>query len=225
MFKQMPQNISTFGADIDGVIYLIYAIVGFFFVAMEGYLVYAVVRYRRREGVKAEYGTGETWREMRCVVALVVVVTILDFVIDLRGADVWAKVKQNMPTEGVHIRVEAQQFAWTFVYPGADGLFNTKDDLSVPRILHVPVNTKIRVTLTSKDVIHSFCIPETRLKQDIMPGREIDAWFEVTRTGTFSIVCAELCGLGHTKMLGVLEVHDAAGYERWIAETTKELLE
>lgn len=225
MFDKLPQNISTFGADIDGLIYLIYAITGFFFLVMEGYLVYAVVRYRRRDGAKASYLTGETWREMRWVVALVVAVTILDFVIDFRGADVWAKVKQDMPAAGVHVRVEAQQFAWTFVHPGSDGRLNTADDLSVPRVLHVPVNVKIRVTLTSKDVIHSFCIPEARLKQDIMPGREIDAWFEATRTGTFSVVCAELCGLGHTKMLGVLEVHDAAGYERWIAETAKELLE
>lgn len=225
MFERLPQNISTFGADIDGVIYLIYAITGFFFVAMEGYLLYAVIRYRRREGVRAAYHTGETWREMRWVVALVVAVTILDFVIDFRGADVWARVKQDLPEDGVHLRVVAQQFAWTFIYPGADRRFNTADDLTVPRILHVPVNTKIRLTLTSKDVIHSFFLPEVRLKQDIMPGREIDVWFESTRTGTFSVVCAELCGLGHTKMLGVLEVHDSAGYERWLAETAKEFLE
>ncbi|OGH62358.1 MAG: cytochrome c oxidase subunit II [Candidatus Lindowbacteria bacterium RIFCSPLOWO2_12_FULL_62_27] len=225
MFNNLPQNISTYGADIDGILYLIYAIVGFFFVTMEGYLVYAVVRYRRREGVRAVYQTGETWREMRWVVGLVAVVVFLDFLIDFRGADTWAKVKQDFPSGDVEILVKAKQFAWTFVYPGADGQFDTKDDLTVPRILHVPVHRKIRLTLTSEDVIHSFCLPEVRLKQDILPGRRTPAWFEVTRTGTFSLVCAELCGLGHTKMLGVLEVHDDSGYERWLAETAKEMFE
>lgn len=225
MLKSLPENISTFGGDIDGIMYLIYAIVGFFFFATEGYLLYSVIRCRRREGVRAKYETGETWRELRWIFGLVVVVTVLDFVIDLRGADVWAKVKLDMPPGDVRIRVEAEQFAWTFVYPGADGQFGTKDDLSVPRVLHVPVNRKIRLTMTSKDVIHSFFLPQVRLKQDILPGREIPAWFEATKAGKFPLFCAELCGLGHTKMLGELDVLDEADYEKWLADTTRELLE
>ena len=225
MFNSLPENISTFGADIDGIMYLIYAIVGIFFVFLEGYLFYAVIRYRRRDGVKARYETGETWREARWVFGLVIVVVVLDFAIDFRGADVWAKVKLDVPAGDVRIHVVAQQFAWSFVYPGADGQFGTKDDLAVPRILHVPVNRKIHLTLTSKDVIHSFFLPEVRLKQDILPGREIEAWFEATKTGTYPLVCAELCGLGHTKMLGVLEVQERADYERWMADTARELLD
>lgn len=224
--KTLPENISTFGADIDGVMYLIFGITGLFFVLMEGYLLYSVIRYRRRDGVKAQYETGETWKEAWWVFGLVLVVVVLDFAIDLRGADVWAKVKVNMPSgDVVRIKVVGQQFAWSFIYPGADGEFGTKDDVTVPRILHVPVNRKIHLTLTSKDVIHSFFLPEVRLKQDILPGREIPAWFEADKTGKFSLVCAELCGLGHTRMMGELLVQDQAEYDRWLEETTKELLQ
>ncbi len=225
MLKNLPQSVSTFSGDIDGILYFIYAIVGFFFVATEGYIVYSLVRYRRKDGVKARYETGETWREMRWIIGIVIVVTVLDFVIDSKGAGVWAKVKENFPEGDVRIKVVAQQFSWTFVYPGADGQFDTRDDLTVPRVLHVPIHSKIRLILTSKDVIHSFFLPEVRLKQDILPGRQINAWFEATRTGTFNLFCSELCGLGHTKMLGSLEVQEPADYERWLAETTKEQLE
>lgn len=225
MLDKLPENISTYGGEIDGILFLIYGITGVFFVLMEGYLVYSLIRYRRRPGVPAKYETGETRPEIVWILGLAAVVTVLDFVIDIKGADVWAKVKQNFPAGDVRVRVVAKQFAWTFVYPGADGVFDTADDLIVPRVLNVPVHQKIRLTLTSQDVIHSFCLPEARLKQDILPGREIPAWFEATRTGTFTVACAELCGLGHTKMLGELRVHDAAEYEAWLAEKTKEQFE
>ena len=223
IFVDAPRS-ARHGADIDSLMYMIYAIVGVFFVVLEGYLVFSMIRYRQKVGVKAKYETGETFREMRWILVLAVIVTVLDFAIDIKGARVWAKVKENLPAGEVKIRVIAQQFAWTFVYPGSDGRFNTADDLIVPRVLHVPANRKIRVTLTSKDVVHSFFLPEVRLKQDIMPGREIDAWFEVTKPGTYTLVCAELCGLGHTRMSGQLMVHDQADYDRWLQETAKELL-
>ena len=224
MFENLPENISTYGANIDSMMYLIYAITGFFFFALEGFLVYSIVRYRRKEGTKAKYETGESWREMRWIAGAVLIVVILDFAIDFRGGETWAMVKLDFPPADVSIRVVAQQFAWSFLYPGADNQFNTADDLTVPRILHVPVHKKIHLTLTSKDVIHSFFLPEVRLKQDIMPGREIPVWFEAEKTGSFSLVCAELCGLGHTRMMGELLVQEQADYDRWLQETAKENL-
>jgi cytochrome c oxidase subunit 2 len=104
------------------------------------------------------------------------------------------------------------------LYPGPDGKFGTQDDLELENMLHVPVDKVVRVILTSKDVIHSFFVPVLRLKQDTLPGRKIDAWFEATKPGTYEIPCAELCGFGHSGMLGYLIVHTNEDYEAWVQE-------
>jgi cytochrome c oxidase subunit 2 len=84
--------------------------------------------------------------------------------------------------------------------------------------LHVPVNAVVRVALRSRDVIHSFFIPVFRLKQDVLPGREIWAWFEATKTGRWEIPCAELCGFGHSGMKGWVTVHTPEEYDAWSKE-------
>ena len=89
-------------------------------------------------------------------------------------------------------------------------------------MVHVPVNKVVRVILTSKDVIHSFFIPAMRLKQDAVPGREITVWFQSTKTGRYEIPCAELCGFGHSGMLGYLYVHSSEEYENWLNENWPE---
>ncbi|MEE9171716.1 MAG: hypothetical protein V3U41_02260 [candidate division NC10 bacterium] len=119
----------------------------------------------------------------------------------------------------VRVHVTGKQFNWEILYPGPDGRFGTADDLQVDNELHVPVGKIVRVTLKSKDVIHSFFLPNLRLKQDTMPGREIEAWFEATKPGVYEIPCAELCGFGHSGMLGHLTVHSAEDYEKWVNRT------
>ena len=92
----------------------------------------------------------------------------------------------------------------------------TKDDLKIENELHVPVNKVVILTLKSEDVIHSFFVPNLRLKQDTLPGREIPAWFEAIKAGTYEIPCAELCGFGHSGMKGKLIVHTPADYAKWV---------
>ena len=82
--------------------------------------------------------------------------------------------------------------------------------------LHVPVNKVVRIDLTSKDVIHSFFVPNLRLKQDAVPGRIIHVWFEATEVGEYEIPCAELCGFGHSGMLGTLTVQSEEDYDKWL---------
>jgi cytochrome c oxidase subunit II len=82
----------------------------------------------------------------------------------------------------------------------------------------VPVNKPVRLYMQGTDVIHSFFVPVLRLKQDVVPGREILAWFEATKTGRFEIPCAELCGPGHSGMKGWLTVHSAEDYAAWLQE-------
>lgn len=216
MFAWLPENISTYGGDIDAIFKLIYYVVGVWFVATQAFLVYCLIRYRRRgENQRAKYAPGNTISQAAWVLIPCALVMVLDLWIDFRGADVWAKVKLSNPTPDLVVRVVGRQFNWIVIYPGPDGKFGTADDRKIDNDLHVPVNKVVRVILTGEDVIHSFYLPHLRLKQDIVPGREIPAWFEATKTGKFEIPCAELCGFGHSGMKGYLYVHSEADFKTW----------
>ena len=84
--------------------------------------------------------------------------------------------------------------------------------------MRAPVGRPVRVVLVAKDVIHSFFVPQMRLKQDAVPGREVEVWFEATKEGSYEIPCAELCGFGHSQMKGELRVLSAAEFDAWVAE-------
>jgi len=218
MFDWFPKNVSTFGGQIDSVFWLIFYIVGIWFVLTEALIIYFVIRYRRRKGTRASSIDGETWKQVAWILIPAVIVLILDLGIDFAGARAYDLIKGEIP-EGEHVvRITASQFNWAITYPGADGLFDTEDDRTVDNELHVPVDEVIRLSLRSEDVIHSFFVPVLRLKQDVVPGREIGAWFEVTEPGTYEIACAELCGFGHYTMRGLLVAHTAEEYARWFAE-------
>ncbi len=218
MTSWFPENISTFGGEIDSLFYLILYITGAWFVLTEGLIVYFLIRYRRREGVKAAYLPGETLKQASWILLPCVAVLILDLWMDFRGADVWAKIKGQVPASDLAIQVTGKQFNWEILYPGPDGKFGSEDDLQIDNELHVPVDRVVRVVLKSKDVLHSFFLPHVRLKQDAVPGREIQVWFEATKTGRFDMPCAELCGFGHSGMNGQLIVHSAQEYEDWVKE-------
>ncbi len=218
MFDWFPKNVSTFGGEIDSVFWLIFYIVGIWFVLTEALIIYFVIRYRRRKGRRASFIDGETWKQAAWILIPAGIVLILDLGIDFAGARVYHLIKGEIP-EGEHVvRITASQFNWAMTYPGADGRFDTDDDLSIDNELHVPVDEVIRLALRSDDVIHSFFVPVLRLKQDVVPGREIEAWFEVTEPGEYEIACAELCGFGHYTMRGILVAHTAEDFARWVTE-------
>src|SRR5574341_1691997 len=102
MQKWFPENVSTFGADADGIVWLIFYLTTVWFFITEGLIVYFIFRYRRRPGQKAVYAAGDTWSQLAWILAPLALVIVLDLIIDLRGADVWAKVKlQRPPTDFV----------------------------------------------------------------------------------------------------------------------------
>jgi cytochrome c oxidase subunit 2 len=218
MQNWFPENVSTFGADVDGIFWLIFYITTVWFFITEALILYFIFRYRRRPGQKAAYVTGHTWAQLAWVVVPLAIVVVLDLIIDIRGADVWAKIKLQRPPSDFVVRATGKQFNWEFVYPGADGKFGTEDDLTSDNDLHIPVNKPIHVILGSKDVIHSFFLPHFRLKQDALPGRETPLWFEATKIGEYEIPCAELCGFGHSGMKGLVVVHSAEDYKKWLQE-------
>lgn len=216
MFNWFPENVSTFGGDIDSLFYLILYITGAWFLLTEGLILFFLVRYRRRAGAKAAYIPGNTLRQAAWILVPCLIVLILDLWIDFRGAAVWAKIKGKVPASDLMIQVTGKQFNWEIVYPGPDGKFGTEDDFQIDNELHVPTGKVVRVVLKSKDVIHSFFLPNLRLKQDAVPGREIVAWFEATKPGKYEIPCAELCGFGHSGMSGWLYVHTPEDYAKWV---------
>jgi len=216
MFRWLPENISTFGHDIDGIMYLIYYVVGVWFLLAEGILIYFALRYRRRAGVAAAYAPAKTLRPMLWVLIPASLVLMCDLAIDAKGSPAWEKIKRDIPAHDCLVRVEARQFAWNFRHAGPDGVLDTADDVVTSGQLHVPVNKVVKFELVSKDVIHSFWAPNLRLKQDVVPGRAITGWFEPTRTGTFGIGCAELCGTGHGVMGATLIVQSQSDFDNWL---------
>lgn len=216
MHGWFPENISTYGGDVDRVFQLIYYIVGFWFVLAQVAIVYFIIRFRRRAGVPAVYIRGDRWRELAWILVPAAIVLVLDLGIDAAGARVWDTVKLHLPPGDVHLDVTAKQFEWMVTYPGVDGKLDTADDFTLNSLLHVPQGKDIRVTLRSQDVLHSFFLPNVRLKQDAVPGRAIDLWFNATKTGTYELACAELCGFGHYTMRGVFVVDTPEEYEQWV---------
>lgn len=212
----LPENISSYGKDLDSLIILItYFSVGWFLVAFS-VMMYFVFRYRRKTGQKAAYITGNSFKELKYVLAILVLVVASDFWIDIRTVSVWDRIKIQKPSEGEKIGIQAYQWAWAFKYPGPDGILGTPDDKISYGDMHVPVNKKVIFDLTAKDVLHSFWVKELRLKQDAVPGRTIQGWFEATKTGRYEIMCAEICGLNHTAMKGNLIVDSEEDYKKFI---------
>jgi cytochrome c oxidase subunit 2 len=142
--------------------------------------------------------------------------TLLFIAIDQMNA--WADSKMRKPHIPPTVEVTGRQFEWRLRYPGKDGVLGTPDDLFVVNDLHLPVNEEILVDLKSMDVLHSFFLPNCRVKQDAVPGMKIPVWFRATQVGRYDLVCAELCGWGHYKMKGRLTVEPRAEFDEWLSE-------
>ena len=216
LFSWLPRNISSFGHEMDSLMWLIYWVVGAWFLAAEGLIVYFIFRYRKKEGVRAAYVTGRGLKGAAWVLVPAVLVLACDLAIDAHAEAVWHHIKLEVPTPDVQVRIEAQQFAWTFRHAGPDGKFNTADDVVTNGELHVPVGKVVRFELESRDVIHSFWAPNLRLKQDAVPGRTIPGWFKAEKVGNYGIGCAQICGAGHTVMGAMLIVQEQADYDQWL---------
>jgi len=202
------------------------------------FFVYCLIRYRARDGQRGEYHQSG---EMASLVPDGLVLVFEIWLIIAFGIPMWRSIKQETPNEkdATMVNVIAQQFAWNFHYPGADGQFGrrdarlvtasnaigldesdpaAKDDYSSINNLHVPLGKPVILHMTSKDVIHNFAVAEFRNKHDVVPGMSTTLWFDPLYTGKFEIGCSQLCGLGHTRMRGDVIVDTPEDYAAWVKE-------
>jgi cytochrome c oxidase subunit 2 len=221
-FKAPPRDISLDGYRIDDVIHYTDFVIGIYFGIVAVVLLYLILRYRASRGHKADYDHGDTKKHVLITGALGIFVFLsVDMVIETLAFKDLKEAFWNFPKGDKVLRIEVlpQQFAWNFRYAGPDGDFGTKDDIvPVQNHMHIPVNTPVVIQLGSYDVIHSFFLPNFRIKQDATPGMITALWFQATETGEFEIACAELCGNGHYRMKGYLTIESMEDFNDWLAD-------
>jgi len=202
-------------ADIYWIMFVAAVIV---LVIVDGGLVYAGLKFRDRPGHVAKQFHGHNVLELLWTVIptfMVISFSVLSFQ--------KLTVMNDMSNPGMVMNVQGQQWSWTFSYPQEDR-FKLIDNtyLSVGEELHIPVNTKVLLKLSSKDVIHSFWVPNIGGKKDAVPGRPTEIWIQADKPGTYRGQCFEFCGTGHADMLITLVAHAQNDYSTWAADAVKE---
>lgn len=232
-----PPAISEHARQVDDQFMFTLVVTGIVFILAQAALGYVVFQFGRARSGPASYVHGNNTMEVVWTSAT----AVLFIGLTIMGERVWARTHfMGAPQGAIPIELTGQQFAWNVRYPGPDGKFGAldikqindaagnplgidskdpagKDDITAPTMA-VPVNRPVELILRSKDVTHSFFVPELRLKQDAVPGMLIRIHFTAEKTGRYEIACAELCGLGHYKMRSFLEVMEQADYEKWLKD-------
>jgi len=213
-----PVDISENGHLVDYLFNYITIMITIFFVLVCIGLFGFSWLYSAKKNKKAEYTYGN--KKIHTAIALTIGIAVF-FVIDMNitriSNDDFTKVFVNYPKgkDVVRIQIMAQQWMWNIRYAGEDNVFNTEDDIVTNNDLRLPINKKIVVQLISKDVIHSFFLPNVRRKVDAMPGRISRIWFKLKKTGIYEIVCAEMCGTHHYLMKGKMTVYSEVDFNNW----------
>ena len=255
----LPVGISSVSGRIDEIIVIVHYLMLVLFVGWGIFFIVSLIKFRESKNKKANYEGVESHYSsvLEGAVAVIEIVILFGF-----AFPIWAERVNDVPDsrDAEYIRVIAQQYAWNIHYPGEDGKFGDtrvdlvdeqdnpigldrnsefgKDDFYTINQMHIPVNKKIRVDLSSKDVIHNFKLPELRVSQDAIPGMTIPVHFTATTTskdflesvkGTpregkgLEIACAQLCGITHYRMRGYLTVDTEEEYNEWLASEAEYL--
>lgn len=224
---------SNWGA-IDRTVSITFWVTGVVFVAVNLFMAYAVLRYRHRAGQRASYEP----ENKRLEGWLLAVTTAGVAAMLAPGLFVWAKFV-DIPADALTVEVVGQQWHWTYRFPGQDGKLGRvragligsgnpfgidpsdphgQDDILIDSSeVRLPLGRPVRLQLRSKDVLHNFAVAEIRIKMDLVPGMITQAWFTPIRTGSFDLLCQELCGIAHFAMRGRMVVEEQAAFDAWLA--------
>jgi cytochrome c oxidase subunit II len=204
----MPVEASAQAVDIDWMWNLEVVAMSFLFSLIVTPLAYSLIVFRRRKGdtTDAEHMEGNTRLEIAWTIIPLFIVMAYAYL----GAVNLAETRRADP-EAMVVKVTGLQWTWTFEYPPVNGLAVVSDEL------HIPVGKQILLRMTSNDVIHSFWVPEFRVKQDLVPGRITELRITPTREGNYKVRCAELCGTSHAYMEKPVVVSSQEEFEAWMA--------
>ena len=228
---------SVEGRDNDTLMYLIHGLVLILFVGWALYFIFVLIKFRQRKDKKVIHThlPHAISSYVEWVVVAVEFLLLFAFSIPF-----WAVHQAGIPTgkNVLEVRVVAQQFAWNVRYAGPSGRFgrasarflednpmgldpndpDNKDNITTMNQIYLPIDKPVIITLTSKDVIHSFGVPAMRVKQDIIPGMTTHVWFTPNKLGQYEIACSQLCGPGHYRMRGIINVLSQADFDQWIQQ-------
>ena len=201
-----PEQASTFAWQVDALYFYLIAVSAFFTIGIVAAIIFFVLKYREKE----KYATGA---EIHGSIGLETLWSIIPFIISmtifLGGAVIYYN-QYRMPADTMEIYVVGKQWMWKMQHTTGQREINE---------LHVPVNRKIKLTMTTEDVLHDFFIPAFRTKMDVVPGRYTTLWFEATKPGKYHLFCAEYCGLNHSGMGGYVYVMEQRDFDNWLSGT------
>jgi cytochrome c oxidase subunit II len=199
-----PDSASTFAGQVDALYLYLVGMTVFFTVLISAVIVIFVIRYRRRQPF-------EIPRPVAGSIKLESVWTVIPFIIAMSmfvwGASVYF-TQYSVPKDALEVYVVGKQWMWKVQHITGQREINE---------MHVPVGRKIKLVMTTEDVIHSFYVPAFRTKADVVPGRYTYLWFEATKPGRYHLFCAEYCGTNHSGMTGSIVVMEPADYDNWLS--------
>jgi cytochrome c oxidase subunit II len=228
---------SVEGRDNDTLMYLIHALVLILFVGWALYYIVVLIKFRRSKNPKVIHTHTPHLISSYVEWVVVAVEFLLLFAFSI---PFWAVHQAGIPTgkDIMEVKVVAQQFAWNVHYAGPDGIFGHasarflddnplgldpndpagKDDISTMNQIYLPIDKTVIITLTSKDVIHSFGLAAMRVKQDVIPGMTTHVWFTPNKLGSYEVACSQLCGIGHYRMRAIVNVVSQTDFDQWIQQ-------
>lgn len=203
----VPESASTVSWQVDALYFYLSGVTLFFTLLISAVLIFFVIRYRRRTPYEIPRPVAGSHK-------LETIWTVIPFLIAMTmfawGARVFFE-QYKAPENAIEVYVVGKQWMWKLQHATGQREINE---------LHVPVNRKIKLIMTTEDVIHDFFVPAFRTKADVIPGRYVTLWFEATKTGRFHLFCAEYCGMNHSGMIGSVVVMESREFDDWLSGNT-----
>ena len=206
----VPDSASTLSWKVDAIYFYLSGITLFFTLLISGILIFFVIRYRRRSPyeIPRPIAGSHKLETLWTVIPFVISMTIFGW-----AASVYFQ-QYHPPDNAIEVYVVGKQWMWKIQHSTGQREINE---------LHVPVGRKIKLIMTTEDVIHDFFVPAFRMKADVVPGKYTTQWFEATKTGTFHLFCAEYCGMNHSGMIGSIIVMEPREFDNWLSGNTNAL--
>lgn len=205
----LPPPSSTGAGDVDTLFYFILYGSVIMLAIVTGLMIFFGIRYRRRQ---KDTLTSSKDHSLALEITWTVIPTILIIIIFAWGFRGYMDLRVA-PHDAMEVKVTGQKWFWSFSYPEGATLVNE---------LVVPVNQPVKLLMSSKDVIHSFYVPNFRIKMDVLPNRYTTEWFQATHVGDYNLFCTEYCGKGHSEMIGKVRVLEPEHYAAWLDSNANE---